>query len=104
MTVTSHIFHCVVDDGLVYLCMTDEEFPRRIPFTFLDDIKNRFRAAYGDRGKRALAYEMNEDFKKVLQKQAVCIEPSHLVDLCRTSTRTIPVRIVLVVFEAKLKR
>lgn len=71
MTPSSHIFHCVVDDGLVYLCMTDEEFPRRIPFAFLDDIKNRFRAAYGDRGKRALAYEMNEDFKKVLQKQAV---------------------------------
>ena len=62
-----------MDDKLVYLCMTDEDFPRRIPFAFLEDIKQRFKAAYGDRGKRALAYEMNEDFKKVLQKQAVCL-------------------------------
>lgn len=67
----SYVFHCQVDDGLIYICMTDQEFPRRIPFAFLEDIKQKFRAAYGDRGRQALAYELNEDFKKVLQKQMV---------------------------------
>ena len=62
-----HIFHYSVDDQIIYLCMADEEFGRRIPFTFLDDIKDRFRATYGDRGKTALAYAMNEDFSRVLK-------------------------------------
>eukprot|EP00003_Mantamonas_plastica_P014649 TRINITY_DN2532_c0_g3_i2.p1 TRINITY_DN2532_c0_g3~~TRINITY_DN2532_c0_g3_i2.p1 ORF type:complete len:204 (-),score=63.99 TRINITY_DN2532_c0_g3_i2:141-752(-) len=64
-----HTFHYTVSDGLVYLCMTDADFGRRIPFAFLDDIKNRFVSEYGDRGRTALAYAMNESFSKVLQKQ-----------------------------------
>jgi len=64
-----HIFHYVVDGGLTYLCMADEEFGRRVPFAFLEDIKNRFKSAYGDRGKSALAYGMNADFSRVLQNQ-----------------------------------
>lgn len=66
-----HIFHYIVDDGITYLCMADEEFGRRIPFAFLEDIKNRFRATYGDRGKAAHAYAMNTDFSRVLQNQMV---------------------------------
>lgn len=64
-----HIFHYIVDDGITYLCMADEEFGRRIPFAFLEDIKNRFRATYGDRGRTAIAYGMNTDFSRVLQNQ-----------------------------------
>lgn len=64
-----HIFHYIVDDGITYLCMADEEFGRRIPFAFLDDIKSRFKATYGDRGKTAIAYGMNTDFSRVLQNQ-----------------------------------
>jgi hypothetical protein len=61
-----------VDDGITYLCMADEESGKRIPFAFLEDIKNRFRATYGDRGKTAIAYGMNTDFSRVLQNQMVC--------------------------------
>jgi len=64
-----HIFHILVEDALTFLCMADEEFGRRIPFAFLDDIKNRFVALYASRGRTALAYAMNEDFSRVLQKQ-----------------------------------
>jgi len=64
-----HIFHYIVEDGITYLCMADEEFGRRLPFSFLEDIKNRFKATYADRGKTALAYGMNADFSRVLQNQ-----------------------------------
>jgi len=64
-----HIFHYIVEDGLTYLCMADEEFGRRLPFAFLEDIKNRFKATYAERGKTALAYGMNADFSRVLQNQ-----------------------------------
>ena len=44
-----HVFHYRVDDGLTFLCMADEDSRRRIPFAFLQEIKNRFQATYGDR-------------------------------------------------------
>jgi len=62
-----HIFHYQVDDYITYLCMADEEFGRRIPFAFLEDLKERFKATYADRGKSALAYAMNEDFSKIMK-------------------------------------
>jgi len=64
-----HIFHYVVTEGLVFLCMADEDFGRRLPFTFLDDVIKRWMNAYGNRGLTALAYGMNEDFSRTLQKQ-----------------------------------
>eukprot|EP01112_Ceratiomyxa_fruticulosa_P007955 TRINITY_DN206_c0_g1_i1.p1 TRINITY_DN206_c0_g1~~TRINITY_DN206_c0_g1_i1.p1 ORF type:complete len:255 (+),score=45.25 TRINITY_DN206_c0_g1_i1:206-970(+) len=64
-----HIFHYIVEDGMTYLCMADEEFGRRIPFAFLEDVKGRFRSTYGDKGRTAIAYGMNADFSRVLQNQ-----------------------------------
>lgn len=31
---------------MVYMTMADEAFARRLSFAFLEDIKNRFKAAY----------------------------------------------------------
>jgi len=63
----SHYFHYLVDDGIVFLCMAEESFGRRIPFTFLDDVKNRFKSTYGNRGKTALAFAMQADFSRIIQ-------------------------------------
>mmetsp|Transcript_17928 Transcript_17928/g.43317 ORF Transcript_17928/g.43317 Transcript_17928/m.43317 type:complete len:212 (-) Transcript_17928:26-661(-) len=64
-----HIFHIMVFEGLTYMCMAEEDFGRRAAFSFLEDIKNRFTSAYGDRGRTALAYAFNEEFARVLNKQ-----------------------------------
>ena len=37
-----HVFHYLVEGNITYLCMADESMKRRIPFTFLEDIKRRF--------------------------------------------------------------
>jgi vesicle-associated membrane protein 7 len=63
----NHYFHYLVDDGITYLCMAEEAFGRRIPFAFLDDLKNRFKATYGNRGKTALSFAMQADFSRVMQ-------------------------------------
>ena len=34
----SHVFHYIVKDGLVYLCMAEGSFGRRVPFMFLEDV------------------------------------------------------------------
>lgn len=64
-----HVFHYIVEDGIIYLCMCDDMAKRRIPFGFLDDIKQRFCATYGDKKHTAIAFAMNEDFGRTLQKQ-----------------------------------
>jgi len=65
----SHYFHYDVTDGLVFLCMAPETFGRRLPFAFLDDIKGRFKSTYGTKGSTAVAYTMQSDFSRILQKQ-----------------------------------
>jgi len=64
----NHVFHYIVDDAITYLCMADSQ-ERRIPFAFLEDIKNRFKYTYGDRARNAIAFQMNDDFGRELQKQ-----------------------------------
>lgn len=39
--VCSYVFHYIVERGLIFLCLADEKQKRRIPFLYLDDIKQR---------------------------------------------------------------
>ena len=64
-----HVFHYMVSDEITYLCMADLSCKRRVPFGFLSDVSDRFKATYGDQAKTAIAFAMNEDFSRVLQKQ-----------------------------------
>ena len=63
----SHLYHILVQDGIIYLCMADESFGRRIPFAFLEDVKNRFSSQYGATASTALAYAYNTEFSRVLR-------------------------------------
>lgn len=49
--------------------MADEDFHRRLPFTFLEDIKGQFQIRYGDQSQRAIAFAMNEDFQRIIRQQ-----------------------------------
>lgn len=43
---------------------------RRIPFAFLDDIRDRFNATYGSAAaQQAIAYEFNTEFSQVLKQR-----------------------------------
>ncbi|CAG8452498.1 7072_t:CDS:2 [Paraglomus brasilianum] len=48
--------------------MADDSFQRRIPFAFLEDIKQRFKVYSKDRIDTALAYGMNE-FSKIIAER-----------------------------------
>jgi hypothetical protein len=61
----------VVENGITYLCLADEDQKRRIPFEFLEDIKKRFQEAYGDRARTAIAFAMNQEFQHELQRRMV---------------------------------
>jgi len=64
-----HVFHYVCSDEITYMCMTEQTFSRSMAFNFLEDIRKRFTAAYGTRGKTALSMAMNAEFSHVLQRQ-----------------------------------
>lgn len=36
--ILSYHFHVIVDDGLIYLCMADEDFGKRQPYAFLEEV------------------------------------------------------------------
>jgi vesicle-associated membrane protein 7 len=42
---------------------------RRIPFLFLEDMKERFTTTYGAKAQTAIAFAMSNDFGKVIQNQ-----------------------------------
>lgn len=64
------VFHYIVEDGLTFLCLSEEKDTRRIPFLFLQDMKERFIAHYGARAKTAIAYAMAE-FSRTIQDRMV---------------------------------
>ncbi|KAL8255922.1 hypothetical protein R6Q59_030989 [Mikania micrantha] len=64
-----YIFHVKRTDGLNILCMADDAAGRRIPFAFLEDIHQRFVRTYGRAVLSAQAYNMNDEFSRVLSQQ-----------------------------------
>ncbi|KAH9605497.1 hypothetical protein KSS87_014704 [Heliosperma pusillum] len=64
-----YIFHILKADGLVFLCMANDTFGRRIPFSYLEDIHMRFMKNYGRIAHHAPAYSMNDEFSRVLHQQ-----------------------------------
>ena len=64
-----YTFHYIVENRIIYLCMSDESTKRRIAFGFLEDMKQRFVDTYGERAQTAIAFAMSNDFGKIIQKQ-----------------------------------
>jgi vesicle-associated membrane protein 7 len=66
-----HIFHYIVDNGITFLCMTEESTKRRVAFSFLDEVKSQWRQEYAGVEQTALAFSLNDRFSPVLHHQMV---------------------------------
>lgn len=64
-----HVFHYVVDNGITFLCMADEDVKRRVTFAFLEDIKRLWRAKFANIEATAIAFSLQESFAPVLKQQ-----------------------------------
>ena len=64
-------FHTMIHAGLIYICVAKEDFGKRIPFGFLDDIRLMFVNKYGNKAQEAIAYEYNDEFSRILQSKMV---------------------------------
>lgn len=66
-----YLFHYICEDGITYMCMADDSFGRRIPFAFLQDLKDKFLGTYSkQRALHSPPYGLNE-FSRVIAKQMV---------------------------------
>lgn len=65
----SYLFHYITEDTITFLCITDDDFERSKAFSYLSDVKRRFRTQYGARAKTALPFAMNSEFSRVLSAQ-----------------------------------
>ncbi|XP_042411081.1 vesicle-associated membrane protein 714-like [Zingiber officinale] len=75
-----YIFHVLRSDGITFLCMANDTFGRRVPFLYLEDIHMRFMKNYGRVARSALAYEMNDEFSRVLHQQMELYSSNPSVD------------------------
>ncbi|KAL1199210.1 Vesicle-associated membrane protein [Cardamine amara subsp. amara] len=75
-----YIFHILRSDGLTFLCMANDTFGRRIPFSYLEDIHMRFMKNYGKVAHYAPAYAMNDEFSRVLHQQMEFFSSNPSVD------------------------
>ncbi|CAH9072664.1 unnamed protein product [Cuscuta europaea] len=75
-----YIFHILRSDGLTFLCMANDTFGRRIPFSYLEDIHMRFMKNYGRIASLAPAYAMNDEFSRVLHQQMEFFSRNHSAD------------------------
>ncbi|CAG7879724.1 hypothetical protein BRARA_C01000 [Brassica rapa] len=75
-----YIFHILRSDGLTFLCMANDTFGRRIPFSYLEDIHMRFMKNYGRVAHHAPAYAMNDEFSRVLHQQMEFFSSNPSVD------------------------
>jgi vesicle-associated membrane protein 7 len=64
----AYVFYYLTVRGITFLAITDEKSGRRLPFAFLDDVRDKFFARYGNGGGSARAYAMNEEFAPTLAR------------------------------------
>jgi hypothetical protein len=72
----NHVFHYIVDNGIIFLCMSDESMKRRLTFSFLEEIKTIWRKEFASVEHTALAFSLNDQFAPVLRQQIVSLESS----------------------------
>ncbi|XP_073999957.1 vesicle-associated membrane protein 7 [Rhodnius prolixus] len=65
----SYLFHYISENGIIYLCITDDVFERARAFMFLSDVKKKFTSMFGMRANTAIAYAMNNEFSPVLRSK-----------------------------------
>lgn len=76
----NYLFHYVLENNILFMCITDDDFERSRAFLFLNTIKRRFQTTYGSSANTALAYAMNSEFSTVLSTEMKYYSESHDLD------------------------
>ena len=61
-----YLYHYISEAGVIFLCITDDDFDRASAFAFLETLKDRFVSQYGSRANTAVPFAMNTEFSPVM--------------------------------------
>lgn len=74
-------YHILIEDLLIYICAAESDFGKNVPFSFLNEIKNRFTSgSLAIRALTASEHEFDRDFSYVLKDQMVKFSSDIAVD------------------------
>ncbi|BFZ02904.1 hypothetical protein BsWGS_05943 [Bradybaena similaris] len=69
-TSNNYEFHCLIENGIVFICVTENGISKQQPYGFLSEIKRRFQSgALANRADTAGQGELDRDFDFVLVQQ-----------------------------------
>ncbi|CAG5131389.1 unnamed protein product [Candidula unifasciata] len=69
-TSNNYDFHCLIENGILYICATENGISKQQPYGFLNEIKRRFQSgALANRADTAGHGELDRDFDFVLTQQ-----------------------------------
>lgn len=63
----NHVFLAANDDGMVYLVLTEQSASQSLRIAFLDDMKRKWRAKYGNGGRDFTAYSKTKEFGPTIE-------------------------------------
>ncbi|XP_011409701.1 PREDICTED: vesicle-associated membrane protein 7-like [Amphimedon queenslandica] len=71
LTYTSgdYMFHYVSEEGIIFLCITGDDFERSRAFMFLEHVKSDFFDTYGDNFSQLTPYSLNASLKGELSRK-----------------------------------
>ncbi|PVD39465.1 hypothetical protein C0Q70_02096 [Pomacea canaliculata] len=69
-TAHSYDFHCLIENGIIFICATESGAGKNSPYSFLSEIKRRFQSGpLASRAMTASVGELSRDFDFVLSQQ-----------------------------------
>ncbi|XP_077998958.1 vesicle-associated membrane protein 7-like [Glandiceps talaboti] len=70
-TAENHLFHVIVDNGIIYMCATSDKFPRAQAFAYLQEIKRHVSldTELGPQVQFAGPYELNSSLSHVMARE-----------------------------------
>nr|XP_022911701.1 vesicle-associated membrane protein 7 [Onthophagus taurus] len=77
---SNYLFHYICENGVIFMCISDDEFERSRAFLFLNEIKRRFQASYGYTIDNVMPYAMNAEFSRVLSTEMTHYSESRDLD------------------------
>merc|ERR1719204_669083 len=66
---SDQVFHYLVASKITFLCLADVSMNKKLVFSFLHNLKEKFISKYGLRAQKLIAYSADSDFKPVLQNE-----------------------------------
>ncbi|BBN19356.1 vesicle-associated membrane protein 72 [Marchantia polymorpha subsp. ruderalis] len=82
-TCDRHTFNFLVEDGITYLVVAEESFPRKIPFAFLARVKDDFRKKFGGEAgaDMAVAHSLDKRFRPIMKEHMTfCLQHPEELD------------------------